>query len=325
MSRIVVDAMGGDHAPAEVVAGAAEAARSGIDLVLVGDRARIAPLLTDHGVDVPIVHTSEVVGMADDPARAIREKKDSSIARAAGLVAAGEAAGLVSAGSTGASMAAAAFIIGRLEGVGRPAIASFFPGHKIILDVGANLSCRAVHLAQFAVMGSALARGHFDLAEPRVGLMNIGEEEGKGRELEKEAFAMIRDLGGINFVGNVEGRDLARDAADVLVTDGFTGNVVLKTAEGASEMVVKAVLKTLAVDGVEVDRSHIVHRAMAQFDPEGVGGAHLLGTRGVVVIAHGSSSRKAVANAIGLAHEGVEFGLPSHIASGLERAALAVG
>jgi glycerol-3-phosphate acyltransferase PlsX len=325
MSRIAVDAMGGDHAPAEVVAGAAAAVGIGIDLVLVGDRARLEPLLARHGVAIPIVHASEVVGMADDPARAIREKKDSSIARAAGLVAAGEAAGLVSAGSTGASMAAAAFIIGRLDGVSRPAIASFFPGDKIILDVGANLSCRAVHLAQFAVMGSALAVGHFALTAPRVGLMNIGEEEGKGRDLEKEAFDLIRELGGIDFVGNVEGRDLARDTADVLVTDGFTGNVVLKTAEGASEMVVQAVLKTLAADGVEVDGSHIVHRATAQFDPEGVGGAHLLGTKGVVVIAHGSSSRKAVANAIGLAHEGAVFGLPGHIASGLEQAALTVG
>ena len=325
MSRIAVDAMGGDHAPAEVVGGAIDSVRAGIDVVLVGDRNRIEPLLEAADVAVPVVHASEVIEMADDPSGAIREKKDSSIAQAAALVAGGEAAGLVSAGSTGASMAAAAFVIGRLSGVGRPAIASFFPGKKVILDVGANLNCRAEHLVQFAVMGAALAEGHFGFERPRVGLMNIGEDEGKGRELEKTAYPMMASLPGIEFIGNVEGRDLARDAADVIVTDGFTGNVVLKTAEGASEMVVRALLRTLAAEGVEVDSTHLVHKATAQFDPEGVGGAHLLGTKGVVVIAHGSSSRKAVANAIALAHEGVEFALPEHIATGLAQAALAVG
>lgn len=325
MSRIAVDAMGGDHAPAEVVAGAIESARAGIDVVLVGDRDLIAPPLDESGVDIPVVHAAEVIEMADDPARAIREKKDSSITRAASLVAAGDAKGLVSAGSTGASMAAAAFVVGRLPGVGRPAIASFFPGKKVILDVGANLSCRTEHLVQFAVMGAALAEGHFGYDRPRVGLMNIGEEEGKGRELERDAYAMIASLSGIEFVGNVEGRDLARDTADVIVTDGFTGNVVLKTAEGASQMVVRALLKTLEDEGVQVDSNHLVHRATAQFDPEGVGGAHLLGTKGVVVIAHGSSSRKAVANAIALANEGAVFGLPDHIAVGLAQAATAIG
>lgn len=325
MARIAVDAMGGDHAPSEVVAGAIDSSAAGIDVVLVGDAALVAPILDEAGVDIPLVHASQVIGMGDDPARAIREKKDASITRAAALVAAGDAAGMVSAGSTGASMAAAAFVVGRLPGVGRPAIASFFPGRKVILDVGANLSCRAEHLVQFAVMGAALAEGHFGCSPPRVGLMNIGEEEGKGRDLEKEAFAMIRSLGGIDFVGNVEGRDLARNTADVIVTDGFTGNVVLKTAEGASAMVVRSVLEAARQSGIELDASEMVHRATAQFDPEGVGGAHLLGTKGVVVIAHGSSSRKAVANAIALANEGAEFGLADHVATGLAQAALAVG
>ena len=325
MHRIAVDAMGGDHAPAEVVGGVVDSIQAGIDVVLVGDREQIQPLLDDAGVDVRVVHASQVIAMSDDPARAIREKKDSSIAKAAALVAAGEAEGLVSAGSTGASLAAAAFIVGRLPGVGRPAIASFFPGKKVILDVGANLSCRAEHLAQFAVMGSALAEGHFGFRPPRVGLLNIGEEEGKGRDLEKEAYALIGSLAGIEFVGNVEGRDIARDSADVLVTDGFTGNVVLKTAEGASEMVVRTLLAALGEAGLELDRGDLVRKATAQFDPEGVGGAHLLGTKGVVVIAHGSSSRKAVANAIALAHEGVEFGLADHIATGLAQAAVVVG
>ncbi len=322
MSLIAVDAMGGDHAPAEVVGGAIDSVAVGIDVVLVGDETRIRPLLDAASVDIPVVHATEVVEMADDPSRAIREKKDASISRAAGLVASGEAAGLYSAGSTGASMAAAAFIVGRLPGVSRPAIASFFPGNKIILDVGANLSCGPKHLAQFAVMGAALAEGHFGVTPPRVGLMNIGEEEGKGRELERDAFRLISALSGIEFVGNLEGRDLARDSADVLVTDGFTGNVVLKTAEGVSELVVRVVMRALAEDpGAHTE---LVGRASAQFDPEGVGGAHLLGTKGVVVIAHGSSSRTAVANAIALAHEGAEFGLAEHIAAGLSDAALTV-
>jgi glycerol-3-phosphate acyltransferase PlsX len=221
-------------------------------------------------------------------------------------------------------MAAAAFIIGRLPGVSRPAIASFFPGNKIILDVGANLSCGPKHLAQFAVMGAALAEGHFGVTPPRVGLMNIGEEEGKGRELERDAFQLINALSGIEFVGNLEGRDLAKDGADVLVTDGFTGNVVLKTAEGVSELVVRVLMRAMAGSETPDVFAGLVGRATAQFDPEGVGGAHLLGTKGVVVIAHGSSSRKAVANAIVLAHEGAEFGLAEHIASGLADAALAV-
>jgi glycerol-3-phosphate acyltransferase PlsX len=155
--------------------------------------------------------------------------------------------------------------------------------------------------------------------------MNIGEEEGKGRELERDAFRLLEELTGIEFVGNLEGRDLARDSADVLVTDGFTGNVVLKTAEGVSELVVRVLMRAIAASGDQEAPTDLLHRATAQFDPEGVGGAHLLGTNGVVVIAHGSSSRKAVANAIALAHEGAEFGLVEHIAVGLSEAALAVG
>ncbi len=222
-------------------------------------------------------------------------------------------------------MAAAAFVVGRLPSVGRPAIASFFPGEKIILDVGANLSCKAENLVQFAVMGAALAEGHFGVSPPRVGLMNIGEEEGKGRALEKDAFPLIASLPGIEFVGNVEGRDLARNTADVLVTDGCTGNVFLKTAEGTAEMVVRSLLAAVTAAGGELDAAELIRQVTAQFDPDGVGGAHLLGTRGVVVIAHGSSSAKAVANAIALAHEGAEFGLPDHIATGLAAAAVAVG
>jgi glycerol-3-phosphate acyltransferase PlsX len=328
MSRIAIDAMGGDHAPGEIVHGAIAAANDGIDVVLVGDTAVIEPILTVAGVALPVVHAEEAIGMADDPGRAIREKKESSVAVAARLVASGEAAGFVSAGSTGAAMEAAALGVGRLRGVGRPAIASFFPNRKIVLDAGANLACKAEHLAQFAVMGAALAQSHFGVDTPRVGLVNIGEEEGKGRDLEREAFALLAALPGIDFVGNLEGRDLAQDTADVFVTDGFTGNVVLKTAEGASRLVIEALQGALAASDHAGDVSRLAAALgdlTATFDPEMTGGAHLLGTRAVVVIAHGSSTRVATVNAIRLAAEGVEHGLVEKITLGLAAVAAPAG
>lgn len=321
MSRIAVDAMGGDRAPGEIVMGAVAVAQRGIGVVLVGDEMAIKPILDDAGVSIDVVHASEVIGMADDPSRALREKKDSSISVAARLVADGEAQGLVSAGSTGAAMAAAAFVIGRLPGATRPALATLLPTDKVILDAGANLSCRADQLAQFAVMGSALSASHFGIASPKVGLLNIGEEIGKGRDLEKEAFGLLASLPGINFVGNVEGHDIATSRADVIVADGFTGNVLLKTTEGTARMV-QAMLTDMitASSGMETTADRF-GPALAEFrrrlDPEGVGGAHLLGVKGVVVVAHGSSSRFAVANAIAMAAEGADDDLPTKIERGL--------
>jgi glycerol-3-phosphate acyltransferase PlsX len=320
MSHIAVDAMGGDRAPAEIVHGAIDASRRGIEVTLVGDAPRLKELLRAAGGSVPVVHAAEVIGMADDPASAIREKKDSSVSVAARLVAEGAAGGFVSAGSTGASLAAAAFIIGRLPGVGRPAIASLLPNEKMVLDAGANLSCRAEHLAQFAIMGSALAQIHYRVDPPRVGLINIGEEEGKGRPLDKDAYELLAAMPGIDFVGNLDGRDLARDTAEVFVTDGFTGNVVLKTAEGASQMVLGLLQLALAREELEKAVRKLgpaLEGLHTSFDPDTVGGAHLLGTRGVVVIAHGSSSRRAIANAIDLAAEGVRDDLVAKIAAGV--------
>jgi glycerol-3-phosphate acyltransferase PlsX len=321
VSRIAVDAMGGDRAPEEVVFGAVDAAQNGLDVVLVGDADRIRPLLEVAGADVPVVHASEVIGMADDPAAAMREKKDASVSVAARLVSSGEAQGLVSAGSTGGAMAASAFIIGRLPGVSRPAIATLLPTKKVVLDSGANLAARSEHLAQFAVMGSALASSHLGLESPRVGLLNIGEEVGKGRDLEKDAYNLIASLPGINFVGNVEGRDLATSVADVFVTDGFTGNVFLKTAEGVAVMLQRMLSEAIAGDQALQSVLDEIGPALNAFrrrlDPEGVGGAHLLGVAGVVVIAHGSSSRFAVSNAIAMAAEGADDGLPAKIEKGL--------
>ncbi|MFQ5555768.1 MAG: phosphate acyltransferase PlsX [Acidimicrobiia bacterium] len=319
MSLIAVDAMGGDHAPGEIVCGAVDAAKDGHDVVLVGDEPQVRTILDEVGFDLDVVHATEVIRMDEDPAAAIRERKDASISVAARLVANGDAAGVVSAGSTGAVLAAAAFLIGRLPGVARPSLATLFPGSKVVLDSGANLACRSEHLVQFGVMGAALAETLLGIPEPRVGLVNIGEEEGKGRDLEKSAFDGLRAVEGIRFVGNVEGRDLATDAVDVLVTDGFTGNVLLKTAEGTAhlvrEMFEEAIARSPLAAGDTMAAS--VAGLRRRVDPEATGGAHLLGTKGVVVVAHGSSSRLAVANAIAMADEGASRGLVERIATGL--------
>lgn len=320
MARIALDAMGGDHAPRQNIAGAREA---GVDVVLVGDEARLRSEL--DGADFPIVHAPEVIAMADDPARALREKRNSSIAVAARLVAEGEVDGLVSAGSTGAAMAAAALIIGRIPRVLRPAIATFIPSGdhgKILLDSGANPDVKPEHLVQFAVMGAALAETRLSIAVPRVGLLNIGEEPGKGRELERAAFEAL-EKAPVNFVGNVEGHDIIGDKADVIVTDGYTGNVALKTSEGTGRLVLNAVAAELGAflmerpDLAEVLAPRIA-RVSGQLDPDSYGGAALLGVKGVVTIAHGSSSTKAIANALRMTAEEVERNLIEKIRTGLD-------
>ena len=311
--------MGGDHAPAEAVHGAIEAIRSGIDVVLVGDRDLIEPLVKASGTTASVVHASETIAMGEDPAAAIRVKKDASVSVAARLVASGEAAGFVSAGSTGAAMAAAAFVIGRLAGVQRPAIASIFPTGKVVIDSGANLDVRPEHLVQFAVMGSALAQSALGIPSPKVGLLNIGEEDGKGRDLEKEAFKLLL-AAPVNFIGNVEGRDVVGDRVDVIVTDGFSGNVLLKGAEGSGRMLVDMVMEEAEGESALRDLLPALDaafaRARSRVDPETYGGAHLVGTKGVVVIAHGSSSRVAIANALRMAASDATNALVERIAAG---------
>ena len=324
MALIAIDAMGGDHAPAEIVLGALDAVEKGAEVVLVGDESQLEPLLRDAGVELAVVNATEMIGMADDLKRAIREKKDASIIVAARLVASGDAAGMVSAGATGATMAAAVFVLGRLPDVQRPAIASIFPTGKIVLDSGANLEARPEYLMQFALMGTALAETYLNLKAPRVGLLNIGEEEGKGRKLEKAAYELMAAAPGIDFVGNVEGTDLDREDVDVFVTDGFTGNVLLKTAEGTAAMVVRILNETLAApqlaESVELLASPL-QSVRDLVDVESHGGGHLVGTKGVVVIAHGSSSRVAIANAVRLAAEGAEHGLVEKMTERLAAAA----
>jgi len=323
-ARIALDAMGGDHAPHQTVLGALDAAARGVDVVLVGDTPQIEAELVAAGSKLPIVHAPEVVAMEDDPASAIRAKKGASVTVAARMVSDGDAHGMVSAGSTGAALAAAAIVIGRLQGVSRPAIATIFPmgTPAVVLDIGANLEVRPAALAEFGVMGSVLAEIYLGREAPKVGLLNIGEETGKGRAVEKEAHLLLERMP-IDFIGNVEGRDLGTDKADVFVTDGFTGNVLLKTAEGVARVVAGVVLETLADDddpAFQEAAGAVLPKLLAvrqRFDPEAHGGAHLVGIKGTVVISHGSSSRVAVANALQMAAEGAEQGLPAKIEAGL--------
>jgi len=319
MARIALDAMGGDHAPAETVAGAIA---SGVDVVLVGDEQQLAPLVGDSGV--PIVHAPDVITMGDDPAAALREKRESSIAVAAQLVADGEVDGLVSAGSTGAAMAASALIIGRMKGVSRPVIAALVPTGergKIVLDAGANPEVKTKHLVQFAIMGAALAETRLGIVDPTVGLLNIGAEPGKGREHERDAYEAL-EKAPVNFIGNVEGHDIVGDSPDVIVTDGFTGNVALKTSEGTSRFVMELIKQELGQVLVErPDLAEVLAPRLTglrdKLHSESYGGASLLGVKGVVTIAHGSSSRTAIANALRMTVEEAERHLLDRIRSGL--------
>lgn len=321
MARVALDVMGTDHGPAATVGGAILASEAGYEVVLVGDEQSIKPLLEDAGADLDVVHSPDVIEMHEDPARALREKPDASVLTAAKLVRSGEAEAMVSAGSTGAAMAASAIVIGRIRGVLRPAIATPIPapGHAAtLLDAGANPDIRPEHLAQFGVMGSLVAEIIYGIENPRVGLLNIGGERSKGRDLERAAYTLLEEAA-VNFVGNVEGGDIALDNADVFVTDGFTGNVALKSIEGTG---------TFAVEMVRTALSHLPVGEFADFDgaiaefrellnPEQYGGAHLVGTRGGVVIAHGSSSKVAIFNAIRVATEGVKGGLVERLGQGL--------
>jgi phosphate acyltransferase len=312
---VAVDAMGGDRAPGEIVAGALQAAEAGLAVVLVGDPDRLG----DTG-GLTVLPARETIEMHEDPGRAVRTKKDSSLVRAAEAVRDGVASAMVSAGNTGATMASALFRMGRIRGVGRPAIATPIPvpgfTPTVLLDAGANVECSAAWLVQFAQMGSAFAKQRFGIADPRVGLLSIGEEAGKGTPLVKETFALLAagQAGpGVRFIGNVEGRDVMSDGVDVVVTDGFTGNVVLKTLEGSMKFAFKAVLGAFPAGAGEDPAAAALLAALmplaAELDPDTYGGAMLLGVDGVCIISHGSSSARAIVNAVGVAHHAVAEGL----------------
>ncbi|HEX9865453.1 MAG TPA: phosphate acyltransferase PlsX [Acidimicrobiia bacterium] len=319
--RIALDAMGGDNAPTETVAGAVEAARQGVDVVLVGDYEVLQAELANHDRRLPIVDAPDVIEMGEDPARALREKPGASISVAAKLVAEQAADGMVSAGSTGAAMAASAILIGRIKGVSRPSIASIFPtpgSPTLVLDSGANPDVKPDQIVQFAVMGSVAAEVLLGAIDPRVGLLSIGEEKGKGRDLERAAYDLL-EAAPIRFVGNLEGRDVATDKADVIVTDGFTGNIFLKTMEGAAQVVLGYTMDELNKLDPEVRKVALaaIDDVRERLDYETYGGAQLLGIRAVVVISHGASSRVAIGNALRMARDGAERDLPGRVASRL--------
>jgi glycerol-3-phosphate acyltransferase PlsX len=310
---VAVDAMGGDHAPEEIVAGAREAAeRLGIDVLLVGN----PEVLGDTG-PLAVLACREAIGMDEDGAKAVRTKKDASLVRAAEAVRDGVASAMVSAGNTGATMASALLRMHRIPGVARPAIAAPIPvpgtTPTILVDAGANADCTAAWLGQFAQMGAVLAAERYGIAEPRVGLLSIGEEETKGSALAKEAHELL--AGGLlgahgRFIGNVEGRDLMTDGVDVVVTDGFTGNVALKTLEGAMRFVMAKLLEVMSSTDDTRAAAAVLLPALApvagELDPDATGGAVLVGVDGVCIISHGSSNARAVANAVRVAHDAVE-------------------
>jgi glycerol-3-phosphate acyltransferase PlsX len=304
---IALDAMGGDFAPGEIIAGARAAVDElGLSVILVG-----VPDLMGDPLGLEVFPCGEIIAMDDDPAASVRKKKDSSLVRAAELVRDGKACAMVSAGNTGATMASALLRMGRLPGVVRPCIATPIPNPgrqpMVLVDAGANSECTPEMLVQFAQMASTFSTAHFGVASPKVGLLSIGEEPTKGTPLVKETHALLAATPGLNFAGNVEGRDLVPSPVDVVVTDGFTGNVALKTLEGALKFIFKAVLDVVDTNDETRQAGAVLFEYLlplaSQLTPENQGGAMLLGLDGICVISHGSSNALAIKNALRVAAE----------------------
>jgi glycerol-3-phosphate acyltransferase PlsX len=346
LTRIALDAMGGDHAPISEVEGAIQAARDlRVGIILVGQEQVIIDELKKHGysyharqkriynnratrLPVEIVNATEVITMSDSVAKAVRSKRDSSIRVAARLVREGYAQGLVSAGNTGAVMMTSKLVIGTLPAVDRPALAAVFPTIKgngvVLLDVGANAECKPEHLKQFAIMGSLYSRNILGVRLPKVGLMSIGEEEAKGNDLTKEALQLLKQAP-VHFIGNVEGRDIYTGEVDVIVCDGFTGNVILKTSEGLIEAMM-GLLRTELGQTIITQAGALLSRTAFQsvkkrLDYSEFGGAPLLGARQICIICHGRSNAKAIRNAIRIAREFCDAKLNERIESELEEIA----
>lgn len=326
--RVAVDAMGGDNAPVVEVEGAVAAAREfGISVILVGDTDRLRHELAKHdcnGLDIVVQHAGEVVGMHDSASDAVRKKKDSSIRVAFDLVKQGQAAAVVSAGNSGATMAAGMFVLKRLKGIDRPAIAQIFPtlrGKTLVLDVGGNVDCKAIHLVQFAIMGEVYARHVMGIEKPRIGLLSNGEEESKGNELTRETHAILKDIP-LAYTGYVEGRDIFNGTVDVVVCDGFVGNVVLKLSEGLAEAVGKMLKEEIKQSFLSKVGYLLSRNAFNNFkkkvDYAEYGGAPLLGIDGVGMICHGGSNAKAIKNAVRFAHEYALKGVNQRMAEKLE-------
>jgi phosphate acyltransferase len=330
--RIAVDVMGGDHGCGVVVEGvrrALEADPQITTLFLVGDETEINSALNAtgcHDLRVQIVHASEVVTMDEKPVNALRKKKDSSIVRGADLVSTGQADAVVSLGNTGAIFAAATFRLGRIPGVDRGCIATVIPRQEnefVLLDAGANIECKPLHLAQFAVMGNVYSREVLGRKKPRVGILSIGTEDSKGNELTLEAFKLCRQLD-LNFIGNVEGHDLFKDHVDVVVCDGFVGNVVLKTAESLAVAVFSMLKRELMRNPKRQIGAYLAqnafHAIRRRMDPEVYGGAPLLGFNGMVFKAHGSARERAIASALRVTAEAVQHRVNEIIARAIAQA-----
>jgi glycerol-3-phosphate acyltransferase PlsX len=341
--RIAIDAMGGDHAPREIVAGALEAARDfSVEIILVGDETALKaelPSPLPHGISIR--HASQVVEMDESPSHAMRRKRDSSIAVATKLHAEGAADAVLSAGSTGAAAAHALFDLKRIAGIDRPGIATVFPTARnplILLDAGANVDCRPRHIAEFAIMGAAYAstvegiipgtQGALSQGEvPTVGLLSIGEEASKGNELTKASHKLLEEdarVGGYNFFGNVEGRDIGMGTVNVVVCDGFVGNVVLKVAEGFAKMFAGELRSALTRDARSKAGALLLKPALQSFkqrlDYTEYGGALLLGVNGVCIICHGSSERRSIYSAIRIAKQTIQADIVSTIRQTIEAA-----
>ncbi|OGF45035.1 MAG: phosphate acyltransferase [Candidatus Firestonebacteria bacterium RIFOXYA2_FULL_40_8] len=328
--KIALDAMGGDNAPEIEVEGAVLAAKEfGIEVILVGDKKRIEAELEKYktkGLAISIVHASEVIGMHESPTDAYKQKKDSSLVVGIKLVKDKKADALISAGNTGAVMATALFELGRLKGVARPALGAFFPskhGRALILDAGANADCKPKHLQQFAIMGAVYYNDVIKAGTPRVGLLSIGEEETKGNELTIEASKLIKATN-VNFIGNIEGRDILSDKADVIVCDGFVGNVVLKFAESLAKnffAILKAELsgKSIFISVAAWILKPVFKGIIKKTDYAEYGSAPLLGINGYIFVGHGSSNVKAMKNAFKTAVESIQSKVQDHIAEEIKK------
>ncbi len=307
--RVAVDAVGGDDAPDVVVDGAIAAARhDGVEVVLVGPRSVVERSMAryDEPLDgITVVDAPDVIGMTESPSVALRQKQRSSLHVGATLLSTGKVDAFASAGNTGAAMAIAYHVVGRIEGVARPSVTGVFPsvkGNVVVLDVGTNVDCKAEHLHQFAIMGATYASLILGVERPSVGLLNVGEEPGKGNALAREAFALLKEDESLHFIGNIEGRDILTHAADVVVCDGFVGNVVLKLGESVASALPVMIGREIARQGLDEKDQQTVGRVLqgvkAHFDYESRGGAPLLGVRGNVVIGHGGSSAVAIENMV---------------------------
>ncbi len=328
--KIALDAMGGDKAPGAAVHGAVWAARDfGITVQLVGKPEVIAAELAKHntvGLDLPIIPASQVIEMNEYPAAAVKRKKDSSMVVALRLVKAGESDGFVTAGNSGGALAAALFGLGRIKGIKRPALGTFFPteqepGRCFMLDVGANVDVKPEYLLQFAVMGHCYVRQALQISSPRVGLLSTGEEEDKGNNLIQEVTPMFKQSK-LNFVGNIEGKDIPAGTADVVVTDGFTGNIYIKGAEGVSWIIQRMIEREIRARPAAMVGAFLARGAIkalkAKLDYREVGGSPLLGVNGVAVVAHGRSDGYAIRHAIRIAKQAAENKIVAAIQDGLQ-------